>query len=68
MSIDRFKSKLKNKLEVEIYIINSCGIRLNTKKILLMELITACDLNPLLNLNMVTEFDDSKKCLSRPMS
>ena len=26
------KSKLKNRLEVEIYIIDSCGIRLNTKK------------------------------------
>ena len=38
VSIDRFESKLKNKLEVEIYIIDSCGIRLNTKKILLMEL------------------------------
>ena len=38
VSIDRFKSKLKNRLEVEIYIIDSCGIRLNTKKILLMEL------------------------------
>ena len=37
-SIDRFESKLKNRLEVEIYIIDSCGIRLNTKKILLMEL------------------------------
>ena len=38
VSIDRFKSKLKNRLEVEIYIIDSCGIRLNSKKILLMEL------------------------------
>ena len=38
VSIDRFKLKLKNRLEVEIYIIDSCGIRLNTKKILLMEL------------------------------
>ena len=38
VSIDRFESKLKNRLEVEIYIIDSCGIRLNTKKILLMEL------------------------------
>ena len=38
MSKDRFKSKLKNRLEVEIYIMDSCGIRLNTKKILLMEL------------------------------
>ena len=32
VSIDRFKSKLKNRLEVEIYIIDSCGIRLNTEK------------------------------------
>ena len=35
VSIDRFKSKLKNRLEVEIHIIDSCGylfIRLNTKK------------------------------------
>ena len=38
VKIDRFKSKLTNRLEVEIYIIDSCGIRLNTKKILLMEL------------------------------
>ena len=38
VSIDMFKSKLKNRLEVEICIIDSCGIRLNTKKILLMEL------------------------------
>ena len=38
VSIDRFESKLKNRLEVEIYIIDSCCIRLNTKKILLMEL------------------------------
>ena len=38
VSIDRFKSKLKNRLEVEICTIDSCGIRLNTKKILLMEL------------------------------
>ena len=38
VSIDRFESKLKNRLEVEIYIIDSCGICLNTKKILLMEL------------------------------
>ena len=38
VSIDRFESKLKNRLEVEIYIIDSCGIRLNTKKFLLMEL------------------------------
>ena len=38
VSIDRFKLKLKNRLEVEIYIIDSCGIRLNTKQILLMEL------------------------------
>ena len=38
VSIDRFESKLKSRLEVEIYIIDSCGIRLNTKKILLMEL------------------------------
>ena len=64
VSIDRFKSKLKNRLEVEIYIIDSCGIRLNTKKILLMELITACALNPLLNLNMVMKFDYRKKYLS----
>ena len=32
VSIDRFKSKLINRLKVEIYIIDSCGIRLNTKK------------------------------------
>ena len=32
VSIHRFKSKLKNRLEVEIYIIDSCGSRLNTKK------------------------------------
>ena len=38
VSTDRFESKLKNRLEVEIYVIDSCGIRLNTKKILLMEL------------------------------
>ena len=38
VSIDRFESKLKNWLEVDIYIIDSCGIRLNTNKILLMEL------------------------------
>ena len=38
VSIDRFKSKLKNRLEVEFYIIHSWSIRLNTKKILLIEL------------------------------
>ena len=38
MSIDRFKSKLKNRREVEIYIIDSFGIGLNTDKILLIEL------------------------------
>ena len=38
VSLDRFKSKLKNRLEVEIYIIDSCGIHLNTKKILFIEL------------------------------
>ena len=38
VSINRFESKLKDRLEVEIYIIDSCGIRFNTKKILLMEL------------------------------
>ena len=32
VSIDWFKSKLKNRLEVEIYIIDSCGIRLTLKK------------------------------------
>ena len=32
VSIDRFKSKLINRLEVEIYIIDSCGIRLNATK------------------------------------
>ena len=32
------KSKLSNRLEVEIYIIDSCDIRLNTKTILLVEL------------------------------
>ena len=32
MSIDRFKSKLKNRLEVENYIIDNCDICLNTKK------------------------------------
>ena len=31
VSVDRFKLKLKNRLEVEIYIIDSCDIRLNTK-------------------------------------
>ena len=64
MSIDRFKSKLKNKLEVENYIIDSCGIRLNTKKLCWWNCITACSLNPLLNFNTVMKFDDSKKCLS----
>ena len=38
VSIHSFKSKLKNRLEVEMYIIDSCGIRLNTKKFLLMGL------------------------------
>ena len=37
VSANRFKSKLKNRLEVEIYITCSCGIRLNTEKILLIE-------------------------------
>ena len=32
VSVDRFKSKVKNRLEIEIYIIDSCDIRLNTKK------------------------------------
>ena len=32
VSINRFKLKLKNRVEVDIYIIDSCGIRLNTKK------------------------------------
>ena len=36
--IDRFKTKLKNRLEVEIYIIDTCGIRLNNNKMLLIEL------------------------------
>ena len=62
--IDRFNSKLKNRLEVEIYIIDSCCIRLNTKKSCRWNCTTACALNPLLNLNMVTKFDDRKKCLS----
>ena len=38
VSIDNFKSKLKNRLEVEVYIIDSCGIRVNIEIILLMEL------------------------------
>ena len=32
MPIDRFKSKLKTRLEVEIHIIDTYDIRLNTKK------------------------------------
>ena len=65
MSIDRFKSKLKNRLEVEIYIIDSCDISLNTKQILLVELYDSlCSYNPLFNLNMVTKFENRKKCLS----
>ena len=32
MFIDRIKSKMKNRLEVAIYIIDTCDIRLNTKK------------------------------------
>ena len=38
VSIDRFKTKLKNRLEVEIYIMDSCGKGIDTKKILLIEL------------------------------
>ena len=38
VSIDRFKSKLKKRLKVEIHIIDSCGTLLNTKEILLIEL------------------------------
>ena len=45
--IERFKSKLKNILEVEIHIIDSRDIRLNTKTILLVELYDSlCSLTP----------------------
>ena len=37
VSIDMFTSKLKNRLEVKIYIIDSHDIRLNTTQILLVE-------------------------------
>ena len=38
VSIDRFKTKLKNRLEVEIYIMDSNNLCLDVKKILLVEL------------------------------
>ena len=37
VSIDRFKSKLTSRLKAKIYIIDSRGIRLNTKKNLVDE-------------------------------
>ena len=41
VSVDRFKSKLSNRLEVEIYIVDSCDVRLNSKKNFWLNCVTA---------------------------